>query len=104
MTNEHDAGMAREVLSPHLRQRVAFIAALIPDIHRANWPAISDTWDDISQETKGTAFEKSVESLQEPIQQKDAELLVENIGALLNLGESPEQASALDERVSQSHS
>ncbi len=75
--------MDEEEMSPHLRQRVAFIAALIPDSTSANWSAISDTWDDLSRETEGTAFERQVQSLHEPILRKDARKLAQAIGALL---------------------
>ena len=77
-----------EELSPHIRQRFAFIAALIPDSDSANWSAISDTFDDLSQETQGAVLEQSVESLREPIQQRDARTLIERIGVLLSRDES----------------
>jgi hypothetical protein len=73
-------------MNPHLRQRVAFIAALAPDQNSANWPAISDAWGDLSRESQGTGCERQVQSLYEPIQRKDALTLVRTIGALLRDG------------------
>jgi hypothetical protein len=83
MNSQRQTGMREGELSPHLRQRVAFMAALIPDPKSANWDAISDTWDDLSRETKGTAFEGQVQSLSASIQRQDAHTLAQAIGALL---------------------
>ena len=84
-----------EEMSPHLRQRVAFIAALIVDPDNVNWSAISDTFDDLSQESQGAAFEKSVELLRKPILQQDARALGETIDSMLSADDSPAQADAL---------
>jgi hypothetical protein len=94
MTTQQKAVLGEE-MSPHLRQRVAFIAALIVDPDNVNWSAISDTFDDLSQESQGAAFEKSVELLRKPILQKDARALGQTIGSLLSTGESPAQTDAL---------
>ena len=83
MPTKQQAESPQDEMGPHLRQRVAFIAALIPDPSDANWPAISDTWANLSQETKGTPLEKSVELLRDPIRRKDAHTLVQTIGVLL---------------------
>ena len=87
MATQQKAGSGEE-LSPHIRQRVAFIAALVPDTDNANWSAISDTFEDLSQECRGGALERSVESLRDPIQQRDAGTLIERIGAILSRDES----------------
>jgi hypothetical protein len=84
MSTQQEEGVCGEAMSPHLRQRVAFIAALIPDSNSANWSAISDTWDDLSRETNGTAFEEQVQSLHEPILRKDANALGQAIDALID--------------------
>lgn len=75
--------MREEEMSPHLRQRIAFIAALIADPSDASWSAISDTWDELSRETEGTAFEGRMRSLHEPILSKDVAALAQAIGGLL---------------------
>lgn len=70
-------------MSPHLRQRVAFIAALIAEPTSANWSAVSDTWGELARETEGTAFERRFLSLHEPILKNDAPMLADAIAALL---------------------
>ena len=86
MTTRPNAASSEQV-SPHLRQRLAFIAALLHDPDGANWSAISDTFDDLAQESHGGASGKSIEALRYPIDTKDARALVEAIGALLNTDE-----------------
>lgn len=86
MNTRQRMGMGEEEMSPHLRQRVAFMAALIPGAECANWAAISDTWDDLSRETKGTAFEQKVQALRHPIEIQDARRLAQTIGVLLKGG------------------
>jgi hypothetical protein len=83
MTTEQKALPQDEMISPHFRQRVAFIAALIRDLDNANWPAISDTWDNLWEETKGTPLEKSIGLLREPIRRQDTHALAQTIDALL---------------------
>jgi hypothetical protein len=83
MNSQRQTGLREGELSPHLRQRVAFMAALIPDSESANWAAISDTWDNLSQETKGTALESKGPMIREAIRRQDAPTLAHAIGDLL---------------------
>ena len=78
---ENEVSAAR--ISPHFRQRIAFIAGLIRDLEHANWPAISDTLENLSQETKGTPLEKSIERLREPARRRHTHALAQTIDALL---------------------
>lgn len=75
-----------QTLSPHLRQRVAFIAALVPDPQNVNWEAIADTWDELSRETRGTEYERTVQSLHDLIERQDADSLAHRISLLLRQG------------------
>ena len=81
------ASILSETLHRRRSARLAFIAALLHDPDGANWSAISDTFDDLSQESHGGASGKSIEALRHPIETKDARALVEAIGALLNTDE-----------------
>ena len=94
MTTQQDQ-VRSERLNPHLRQRVSFIAALIYGPDNANWPAISDTFEDLFQESQGAPFEKSVDLLREPIREKNAQALVQTIAELLSTNDSSQQASAI---------
>lgn len=81
--NERTAELSVDCIVPRFRQRVASMAGLIFDLDHADWPAVSNAWEKIRQETKGTALEKSVESLRDPIRRKHAHALAQTIDALL---------------------
>ena len=83
MTRADEAEISATGISPHFRERIAFIAALIQDLEHANWPVISDTLENLSQETKGTPLEKSIERLRDPARRRHTHALAQTIDALL---------------------
>jgi hypothetical protein len=92
VNSEPPAAFGGEALSPHIRQRIAFIAAMIqPD--SANWSAIADAYEDLLHEANGDAVESSLRLLREPIQHQDAQVLLGTISTLLSADEASAPAA-----------